>query len=191
MTATTARRLFFLGFTTALLTGLGCGGGGGVATTMPQLTCDDGGPAAANAVTMRCGGVVAGVLERVDVVLGGPAAGSTTLSGLNFDVVYDASKLDFVTVTSATSQLFPASALVAGQLANGQPGRVVVSIHQAGGVPDVTVSAGQHIALSVSFRTASGSTFGPTALQFDPAHSEATDTSATISFSSNLELARQ
>lgn len=187
-----ARRWFLLGFVTALLAGFGCSSGGGdVATTAPQLTCGDGGAPAANAVNMKCGGVAGGVTERVDVVIGGPAVGSTTLSGLNFDVLYDPSKLEFVAVTSTTSQLFPASAIVLADLANQQPGRVVVSIHQVGGVPDVTIFAGQHVALSLSFRLAAGAMFGPTPVQFDPSRSEATDASTTMTFASGLELAYQ
>jgi hypothetical protein len=191
MTITTARRGFFLGFATALLIGVGCSSGGGDGTTMPVTTCTDGGPASTNAITMRCGGLTAGVTERVDVAIGGPSSGTTTLSGLSFDAVYDPSKLEFESVTSTTSDLFPPTALVIAELANGQQGRVVVSIHQVGGAPDVGVSAGQHVALSLSFRLAAGATFGPTPVQFDPARSEATDASATMSFTSALQMAHQ
>jgi hypothetical protein len=55
----------------------------------------------------------------------------------------------------------------------------------------VTVAAGQHVALSLSFRLASGATFGPTPVQFDPSRSEATDASTTITFAGGLELAYQ
>ena len=190
-TTTTARRLFLLCFAAALLAALGCSSGGGVATTTPQLICNDDGAAPANAVTMNCGAVEAGVTERVDVVMGGPATGSTTLSGFNFDVLYDPSKLEFVSVTGETSELFPSSALVLGALQNRQPGRVVVSIHQAGGVPDVAVFPGLHVVLSISFRLVAGATFGPTPVGFDPSASEASGASTTISFNSDLTLAHQ
>jgi len=140
---------------------------------------------------MTCGAAIAGVIERVDVVMGGPLVGSTTLSGLSFDVVYDPSKLQFVSVSSATSQIFPATALLVGGLADGQQGRAVVSIHQVGGDPDVTVSTGQHVALSLSFRLSASATFGPTPVEFDPSHSEAADASTTITFGSGLAVAHQ
>jgi hypothetical protein len=189
MSATAAPRWVLVIFAAALLTGVGCGGGGGGGTTTPELTCSDGGPAAANSVTLRCGGLTASATERVDVVIGGPTFGSTSLSGLSFDAVYDPSKLEFASLTSATSQLFPANALFDGALANGQPGRVVVSIQQVGGAPDLMVFAGQHVALSLEFRIVAGATFGSTPVQFDPSHSEATDASTAISFSSGLALA--
>lgn len=192
MIGTTARRWVLLGFATALLAGAGCSSGGGDGTTStPELTCTDGGPGPTNTVTMRCGGLTSGTMERVDVVIGGPSFGTTTLSGLSFDAVYDPSKLEFVSVNGATSQLFAANALVAGELANGQQGRVVASIHQVGGAPDVTVSAGQHVALSLSFRVVTGAIFGPTPVQFDTSRSEATDASTTVSFAGDLELAHQ
>lgn len=193
ITTTTVRRGFASGFAAVLLTGLGCsgGGGGGVTTPMPQLTCTDDGPPAPNEVAMRCGGVAAGVTHRVNVVIGGPEVGSTTLRGLNFDVLYDPSKLEFISVTADMGQLFPSSAFVLGVLHNHLPGRVVVSIHQAGGLPDVAVSAGQRIVLSVSFQRVAGETFGPTPVQFDTSTSEATDASTTISFAGGAALAHQ
>jgi hypothetical protein len=191
ITTTTARHVFVLGFASALLTAYGCSSGGGDGgTTMLQLTCHDGGAAAANAVALKCGGRI-GVTERVDVVIGGPAAGSTTLSGLNFDVTYDSSKLVFVSASGDTSDLFSPSALVGAAVPDGQPGRVVVSIQQAGGDPDVTVVAGQHVVMSLSFRVAAGATFGATPLAFDASQSEATNPSTAISFASGLTLAHQ
>jgi hypothetical protein len=183
-----------LAFATALLAGIGCssgGGGGDDGTTMPAFTCTDGGPPAANTVAMRCGGLTGGATERVDVMIGGPSSGSTTLSGLNFDATYDPSKLEFVAVSSVASQLFPANALVVADLENGEQGRVVVSIHQVGGSPDVVVVTGQHLALSLSFRFVAGAMFGPTPVRFDTSRSEATDASATVSFAGDLKLAHQ
>ena len=179
-----ARRLFLVGFAAALLTAFGCSSSGG-GTPSPALACSDGGAAAANAVTMSCGGATDSTTEQVDAVMGGPVSGSTTLRGLNFDVTYDSSKLDFVPAGTYTSPLFP-NALIAVTLSNGQPGRVVVSIQRVGGDPDVTVTAGQHIVLSLSFRRAAGTTFGPTPLTFENA--EATSASAAISFASGLAL---
>ena len=180
-----------LGFLTALLTGVGCSSGGGEGTTMPALTCSDGGAPTTNTVAMRCGGLTAGSMERVDVMIGGPSSGITTLRGLNFDAVYDPSKLEFLSVSSAASELFPPSALVVAELDNGQQGRVVVSIQQVGAFPDVAVSTGQHLALSLSFRVVAGAMFGPTPVQFDVNTSEATDASATLAFAGDLRLAHQ
>jgi hypothetical protein len=190
--ATTAHRWILPAFAMALLTGVGCSsGGGGGGATMPALTCSDGGLPGTNTVVMRCGGVTAGSTERVDVVIGGPSFGVTTLRGLNFDVVYDPSMLEFVSMSSAASQLFPASALASAELENGEQGRVVVAIHQVGGAPDVAVATGQHLALSLSFRVVADATFSPTPVQFDPSSSEATEASATVSFAGDLRLAHQ
>jgi hypothetical protein len=192
LAATTARRWILPAFATVLLTGVGCSsGGGGEGTTMPALTCSDGGSPATNTVVMRCGGLTAGSMEAVDVVIGGPSSGVTTLRGLNFDVVYDPSKLEFVSVSSAASELFPASALVVAELENGEQGRVVVSIHQVGGVPDVVVPTGSHLALSLSFRVVAEAVFAPTPVQFDASSSEATEASATVGFAGDLRLAHQ
>jgi hypothetical protein len=190
-TVTAAHLCILLGFLASLLTGVGCSSGGGEGTTMPALTCSDGGVPATNTVAMRCGGLSAGSTERVDVVIAGPSSGTTTLRGLSFDAVYDPSKLEFSSASSATTELFAANALVVAQLENGEQGRVVVSIQQVGGFPDVSVSAGQHVALSLSFRVVAGAMFGPTAVQFDPAQSEATGASATVAFGGDLKLAHQ
>ncbi len=180
-----ARSVSLLGFAAALLAAYGCSSGEGGGLTAPALVCSDGGPAGANAVTMTCGGATDSATEQVDVVLGGPTSGSTTLRGINFDVAYDATKLEFVPSASYASALFP-NALIAVELANGQPGRAVVSIQQPGGMADVAVSAGQHIALSLSYRRVAGTTYGPTPLALENA--EATSASATISFASGLAL---
>ena len=158
---------------------------------MPAVTCSDGGSPGTNTVVMRCGGLTAGSTERVDVVIGGPSSGVTTLRGLNFDAVYDPSKLEFVSLSSAASELFSASALVVAELENGQQGRVVVSIHQVGGAPDVVVPTGPHSALSLSFRVVADAMFAPTPVQFDTSSSEATEASATVSFAGDLRLAHQ
>ena len=101
----TARRLFLFAFAAALLAGLGCSND--PATTGPALVCTDGGDAAPNGVNTNCGMALDAVTERVDIVMGGPNAGSTTLRGLNFDVVYDPAKLTFMPAASYTSTLFP------------------------------------------------------------------------------------
>jgi hypothetical protein len=134
---------------------------------------------------MRCGSAVASTTETVDVVIGGPGAGITTLKGFSFDVTYDPTKLEFVPAATPTSPLMP-DALVIVVLANGLPGRVVVGIAQPGTLPDVAVSPGQHSVLSLTFRRAAGATFGPTPLMFDQA--AATSPSTTITFASSLTL---
>lgn len=183
----TARRWFFLAFAAALLTSFGCGSdsnsGGGA--TGPAMSCADSGNAPANGVTLRCGALVNSATEQVDAVLGGPAAGNTTLRGLNFDVVYDATKLDFVPAANYASALFP-NALIA--VTSPTPGRVVVGIQQMGGDPDVSVASGQHVALSLSF-TVHGPTFPAIPLTFQ--NSEATAPSVPITFNSGLMLAYQ
>ena len=186
-----ARRLFLLGFATALLTALGCSSGGDVSTTSPAFVCTDGGAAAANAVTMVCGGATAGT-QQVDVVIGGPA----TLSGLSFNVMYDGSKLVYDTYdASAVSQLFP-GALVSVVLStepNSVPGYkdLVVSIQMTGGSA-LTGSAGQYVVLGLTFQRASGTTFGPIPLAFNPLRTlEATPATAGTAFSSSLMLSYQ
>jgi len=187
-----ARRLFLLVLGAALFAAFGCGGGGGGGgTTTPPaaLACSDGGAAAANSTTMRCGSATNSTTEIVNVVLGGPASGATTLRGLNFDVTYDASKLDYVPAATATSQLFSPNALVAVTLLNGLPGHLVVSIQEFGGLPNVSVGAGQHTVLSLTFRRTAGMSFAPTPLAF--ANADATSASATITFSSGVALSYQ
>jgi hypothetical protein len=185
-----ARRLFVLGFAVALPVAFGCsgGGGGGVSTTGPALACSDGGAAGSNSVGMTCAGATDASTAQINVSLGGPASGATTLRGVNFDVTYDASKLEFVPAPSYTSALFP-GALIAVTLLNNQQGRVVVSIQQPGALPDVLVTAGQHVVLVLSFRTVTGATFGPTSPTFENAL--ATSASATITFTSGLALSYQ
>ena len=184
----TARKLFLLGFAAALVAALGCSNTDDGGTPSPALACSDGGAAGVNAVNLSCGGATDSTTEQVNVVMGGPAAGSTALRGLNFDVTYDATKIDFVPAASNTSALFP-NALVAVTLFNGLPGRVVVSIQQVGGDPDVSVAPGQHVVLSLSFRRAAGTTFGPRPLALENA--EATGASTAIGFSSVLALSYQ
>ena len=108
----TARRLFVFAFAAALLAGFGCSNDEAPGGTGPALSCTDGGNAAANGVNTSCGGAVDSETEQVNVVMGGPAAGVTTLRGLNFDVVYDEDKLVFVPSATYTSPLFP-TALIA------------------------------------------------------------------------------
>jgi len=178
------RRLILLGFAAALPMAFGCGSDSNSA----KLGCSDGGAAPANVVTLSCAGATDSTTEQVDVVLGGPASGSTTLRGLNFDVTYDPSKLAFVPAAADLSALFP-NALVAVTLFNGQPGRVVVSIQEFGGLPDVAAGAGQNVVLSLSFRRAAGTTFGPTPLMLENA--EATAASTAIGFVDGLALSYQ
>ena len=182
-----ARRLFWVGFSAALLTAFGCSNsddGGG--TTGPAFLCTDSGTVAQNSVNTDCAAAVDSVTEQVDVVIGGPAAGATTLRGLNFDVTYDPAKLTFVLAGTYTSPLFP-NALVA--VSQPQAGQVVVAIQQTGGNPDVTVPAGPNVVLSLTFQRAAGATFGPTPLAF--ANTDATGASTAITFASSVALSYQ
>lgn len=184
----TARRLVSIGFAIALLAAFGCGGGSDSNPPAPAFACTDGGAAPANGVTLACGGATGGTTELVNAVIGGPAAGATTLKGLNFDVTYDATKLEFVPDAAPVSPLMP-DALVVVALANGLPGRVVVGIQQPGTFPDVSVGSGQHVVLSLSFRRLGTTTFVPTPLPIENA--DATGASATITFASALALSYQ
>jgi hypothetical protein len=184
-----SRHLFWLGFAAAVLSGFGCGGGGGSPPPAAALGCTDGGAADENAIAMACGAATDNTTERVDVVLGGPTSGTTTLRGVNFDVIYDPSKLDYVPAATDTSPLFSPNALIAVSLYNGLPGRLVVSIQEYGGLADVTVGAGQHTVMSLSFRRTSGVNFSPTPLTFENA--EASTASAAIGFGSALALSYQ
>jgi hypothetical protein len=152
----------------------------------PTISCTDGGPAGVDTVTMNCGAVSASTTERVDIKIGGPTTGTTTLRGLNFDVIYDATKLEFINAGTYTSPIFAPSALVIVALAGGQPGHLVIGIQQVFGEPDVVVVPGQQVVLSLSFRTVAGATFDPTPLTFDRA--DATNASATVVFTDGLAL---
>ena len=182
----TARGIFVFVFAGALLTSIGCGSSGDGGTMAPAISCSDGGPAGVNTVTMNCGAAVASTTERVDVVIGGPLSGTTTLRGLNFDVIYDPTKLEFVQDATYTSPIFDPSALVIVALAGGQQGHIVVGIQQIGTVADVVVTPGQHVTLSLSFRTVAGATFDPTPLTFDRA--EATAALPAVTFADGLAL---
>ena len=184
----TARGLFLAGFALALLSSLGCGGGSDGGPIPPALACSDGGTAGANTVTMSCGALIDATTERVDVVIEGPASGTTTLRGLNFDVTYDPTKLEFVPAGHPASPLFP-DALVLVNLANGQQGRIVAAIQQVGTLPDVAVTTGEHEVISLSFRRVGTDTFDPTPLTFDRA--QGTAAVPAITFANGLSLAAQ
>jgi hypothetical protein len=193
-----ARWLFLFGFAVALLISLGCGGSSSDnGSTGPALACTDGGAAAADAVTMTCGGATDSTTEQVNVVMGVPAAGATSLRGLNFDVTYDSTKLTFVSATNYTGGPFPAAALVvATALPNDPTPHVIVSIQQVGTDPDVVIGPGQHVMLHLSFTRTPAATFAPTPLEFDLATSEVTPPTpptvpAVVTFGSALALSYQ
>jgi len=192
------RSLFVLVFGVALLAAFGCGGGSSDnGSTGPALACTDGGAAAADAVTMTCGGATDSTTEQVNVVMGVPAAGATSLRGLNFDVTYDSTKLTFVSATNYTGGPFPAAALVvATALPNDPTPHVIVSIQQVGTDPDVVIGPGQHVMLHLSFTRTPAATFAPTPLVFDLATSEVTPPTpptvpAVVTFGSALALSYQ
>lgn len=195
-----ARRLLLIGFLMALPAAIGCSddeGGGGTAT--PAIACTDGGAAAANAIALTCGGPVDTATEIVDVVIGGPASGATSLRGLNFDVTYDSSKLTFVLATKDAAGPFSFAALLAASARPADPiPHVIVSIQQVAGDPDVTIAAAQEVVLlRLVFARAQGTAaFAPTPLAFDPGTSEVTPPTpptlpAALSFAGNLMLSYQ
>ena len=176
-----------LGLAAALLTAMACGGGGGGPdVSTPQLACT-GSAGGTDSVGMTCGSRVDSATERIDVVVVGPASGTTTSMGFNFDVTYDASKVQFMG-SSAVSDLIP-NGLVAVSLSNGQQGRLIVSVQQPGNLAPVSVGPGQFTLLTLDFQTVSGAKFGPTPLAFDNA--DATSASSPVTFASTLELAFQ
>jgi hypothetical protein len=184
------RSLVHLGFAAALLAGYGCSGGGSsVAPPPPAIGCADGGAPAPNTVALTCGAASDNETERVDVILTGPASGTMTLRGLNFDVTYDPFDLDFIPDATPTSPLFSPGALVAVALHNGQPGDIVISIQQYGGNPDKIVSPGENLVLSLTFRRVSGAIFGPTPL--NKRNTEATNASTPVAFVNGLSLSYQ
>jgi hypothetical protein len=189
----TARGWFVLGFAASALAGFGCsGGGGGGGTAAPTLSCTDGSAAApANEVTMACAGPADSTTEQADVVLTGPSSGTTTLRGLSFDVVFDPSHLQYVPAASDSSPLFSPNALIAIVPLQGQPGHLVVSIQEFGGVVDpVSVGPGSHVVLSLLFRVAAGTgTMSATPVTFTNA--QATAASTAITFGSALALSYQ
>lgn len=184
------RRLFLLLFAAALVTAFGCSSGGGVVVS-PTLLCTDGGAAAANAVTLTCGAATGGT-QIVDVVLGGPA----TLSGLSFNVMYDGANLVYDSYdSSAASQLFPGAliSVLPSSEPNSVPGYkdVVVGFQTTGGTV-VTVDAGQHVVLSLTFQRVPGTTFGPTPVAFNIERTlTATPPTAGTTFASSLSLSYQ
>lgn len=183
----TFRRLFLFAFAAALLAGLGCSNDSG-GSAAPALVCTDGGNAAANSVNTNCGGALDSVTEQVDIIVGGPAAGSTTLRGLNFDVTYDPAKLTFMPAASYTSPLFPApDALIA--VSSPVAGRVIASVQQTGGVAPVSVTPGQYVVLSLTFQSVSGVTYAPTPISLE--NYDATSPSTAISFASGTAIAYQ
>jgi hypothetical protein len=182
-----ARRMFLAGFCAAAFVAVGCGGGddGGGGTTTPSIACTDGGTVPADTVSPTCGSEPNAQTQNVDVMMSGPASGTTTLRGLNFDLTYDPVKLDFVPAASYTSPLFP-NALIAVGLENGLPGRVVVSIQTTQPDPDVSVSAGEHLALTLAFSRAAGQSFTPTPIAIE--NSETTPTGLGVTFESDVAL---
>jgi hypothetical protein len=143
---------------------------------------------------MTCGGPINATTEQIDVVIGGPASGTTSLRGLNFDVTYDPAKLTFVSATEVAGGPFSANALVAATAFPLDPvPHVVVSIQQVSGDPDVVVNAGQQVVLlHLSFAVASGATtFLDEPLDFDVGRSETTPPNTAISFGSSLVLSYQ
>src|SRR5262245_57131188 len=183
-----ASRLFLAGFCVALLAAVGCGGGdddtsGG--TTTPSIACTDSGTVPASTVSPTCGSEPNAQTQNVDVVMSGPAAGTTSVRGLNFDLTYDPTKLDFVAAANYTSTLFPNSLIAVG-LENGVPGKVIVSIQTTGGDPDVSVGAGEHVALTLSFSRSAGQSFTPTPIGIENA--ETTPTGLGVTFSSGVAV---
>jgi len=183
-----------LGLAALLLLTSSCGGDGGGGTQTAVMTCSSSDTVGANQVAMRCGVEPVNDQGRVDVVLGGPASGEMTVRGFNFDITYDPTKVEYVPSSGFTSPLFVTddglqTALVVVALADGQQGRVVVSVQQPGDLPAQSVDAGTHEVVSLWFRRVVGETFGPTGLAFDNA--EATGASVSIEFGSDLSLACQ
>jgi hypothetical protein len=183
-----ARWLFLFGFAAALLISLGCSSGGDDGSNPPALACTDGGAAAANGVTMNCAGAVDSTTEQVDVVMSGPATGTTALRGFNFDVPYDPTKLEFVPAGTYASPLIP-NALILVSLEDGLPGRVVVSVQAPGADPDILVTPGPHTVITLSFKTVTGVSVAPTPLTFE--NEETTPTTTGVTFSSGLTLSYQ
>lgn len=185
-----ARRLFLFFFAAALLTAVGCSSGGDVSVS-PTLACADTGTPVANAVTLTCGGATTAT-QQVDVVIAGPA----TLSGLSFNVMYDGDNLAYDSYdASAASLLFPGAliSVVPASEPNAVPGYkdVVVAIQMTGGAPLTDIS-GVQLVLSLNFTRASGATFGPTPVSFNPLRTlTASPGTAGTTFASGLAVSYQ
>lgn len=183
------RRVYLFLFAAALLTAFGCSDDGDVPTTTPAFACLDGGAASANAVSLGCGGASADT-QRVDIVIGGPAA----VSGLSFNVMFDGSKLAYDSYDATpANDLFPGAlvSVVESTEPNSTPGfkDVVVAIQMTGGTA-LTGDPGQHLVLSLSFQRASGATFDPSPLSFNVERTlTATPASAGTTFGSSLTVA--
>jgi len=162
----------------------------GIRLPSPGLSCLSIGSASPNAVTMVCGGGNDST-QQVDVVIGGEP--TLMLSGLTFDVMYDGSSLELVSVdVSAASQLFPGAliSVVPSPEPNSVPGYkdVVVAIQMTGSVL-VPVDVGQHLVLSLSFSRVPGATFNSAPVAFNPERIlAATPATAGTTFASSLVL---
>jgi len=152
----------------------------------PGYGCTDLGLAGENNVRMTCGGLIDSDTERVDIVLGGPASGSTTLRGLEFSVPYN-HVLEFLPDASYTSPLFGPNAEISVTQPSGVPDFLNISIREPDTIVDpVSVDAGQHTVLSLKFRRRAWQSFGPVYLTFQGAL--AVSASTPISFSNTVSL---
>ncbi len=145
-----------------------CGGGGGGGGTSPQeLQCASSGPAASE-VVLACGGMVTPTTELVQVVLGGPTA-ATNIEGFNLDIVFDSTKITFVDGSAAQGALLAeggVTPLLAVEVSNQDPNRVVVGIHRGAPNGGVGGSRARNVVLQLTFRLVGGSTGGPSPLRF-------------------------
>ena len=188
-----ARRLLLVGFAAALPMAFGCSSS--VDDPTPSFACT-GGAAAANTVTMVCGGGN-DTTQQVDVVIDGQDLPELKLNGLDFNVMYDGLSLTLMSEDhSAASQLFPGALVSVAVPPSTEPNTVsgysgykdvVVGIHMTGNAL-APIVVGQHVVLSLTFQRAAGTTFTAPVL-FNPDRTKvATPTSAGTAFADGLSL---
>src|SRR5262245_48645161 len=156
----------------------------------PGFRCTDLGPAPPNKVVQVCGGLVDSDTERLDIVLGGPLLGGTTLRGVEFGLLYPPSAIELVPEASYSSPLFSPNAVVTVTPNPVLPGLLDVSIHELDTIPEpVSVGAGQNIILSLKFRRRAWGDFGNVHALFSGFF--AISPSTPIDFSTTVEFQYQ
>jgi hypothetical protein len=154
----------------------------------PQFTCSDSSSGVIDTVFLDCGAAISDTTWRVDVSIGGPSSGTTTLRGVALDLTYDPSSIEWVSEPSYTSPAMP-GALVAVALLGGAQGTLVIGIQLPGSSPPAAIEPGSETLLSLQFRRKGSASFAPVPLQIE--NGAATGASTAINFSSTLALAYQ
>jgi len=168
-----------------------CGGGGGGNNSGPSFRCTDSAPNS-DVVVLLCGQRTSSDVWTIEVVIGGPTT-SNDIEGFDLDVVFDPADLSYVPGSATLGTLLSQDGddpLLAANLANNDPGRLIVGVHRTNQPHGVQGDGAENLILTFSMRANMLSDFGPILLQFQNA--EAVDSLGTpiggISFSDQLLL---